>query len=128
MQKNEKDKKRISNVIETSLENLRNLVDVDTVMGTPIKGENGELVIPFSKVSFGVVSGGGEYGKVNIFNKSGDLPYTAGNGSFVSVKPCGFLIKDNQESLIKVVTIGSTSYERILEKASDIISSMKVEN
>ena len=90
---------RINKAIETALKNLSTMVDVNTVVGKPIKTENGEYVVPISKVTVGVLSGGGEYGKVGIFKKGSDLPYSAGNGAIISVKPCGFLLKDGEKSV-----------------------------
>ena len=115
---------RISSVIENSLKNLGNMIDVDTVIGSPIKGENGECIIPFSRVTFGIVTGGGEYGKVKIFKSSNDLPFSAGNSSIINIKPCGFLIKNNAEDSFKIVSVNESGYEKMFEKATDFISKM----
>ena len=61
---------RINNVIETTLKNLGNIIDVNTVVGAPIKTIDGSLIIPISKVVVGVLAGGGEYGKVNLFKSA----------------------------------------------------------
>ena len=113
---------RISSVIENSLKNLGSIIDVDTVIGKPINGKNGECIIPFSKVTFGVLTGGGEYGKVTFFKGAKDLPYSAGNSSIINIKPCGFLIKNNHEDSYKIVSVNETGYEKFLEKATDFLS------
>lgn len=120
----EKRQNKINNAIETALKNLNGLIDVDTVVGSPIKNEDGDIIIPLSKVTFGVLSGGGEYGKLNIFQKGSDLPYSAGNGAIVSMKPCGFLIKS--KGTYKVESIANNAYENIIEKTADILSNMQV--
>ena len=112
---------RISSVVDNALKNMQNLVDVNTVVGTPIKTDNGDCIIPVSKVSFGVISGGGEYGKINIFKSSSDLPFTAGNGTVVSVKPCGFLIKSGGE--YKVLSIGNGNFDAAIDKITDFFQS-----
>ena len=109
---------RINKAIETALKNVSSLIDVNTVIGKPIKTEDGEYIVPITKVTVGVLSGGGEYGRVSIFKKGSDLPYSAGNGAIVSVKPCGFLIKD--DSNFKVISVAESPYEKIIEKASDL--------
>ena len=114
---------RINKAIETSLKSVNSLVDVNMVVGKPIKGDDGAILIPFSKVTVGVLAGGGEYGKINIFKKGSDLPYSAGNGTIVSVKPCGFLYKDKKD--YKILTISDNAYEKLLDKASDFISDLK---
>ena len=115
---------RINQVIETAIQNLNTAIDVNTVMGEPIVGENGEYIVPFSKITFGVLAGGGEYGKVSILKKSTDLPYSAGNGAIVSLKPCGFLIKNSKDDSFKIVSVSDTPYEKFIEKASEFIENL----
>ena len=119
------DNNKINATIETTLKNISNLIDVNTVVGKPIKTEDGEYVVPVSKVTVGVLSGGGEYGKVNIFTKDTDLPFSAGNGAIISVKPCGFLIKEGKK--FRVLTVSDNSFDKLIDKATDFVSSMNGE-
>lgn len=121
----EKKQDRIKNVVETTLKNISELIDVNTVIGKPIKSESGEIIVPFSKVTIGVLMGGGEYGKINIFKNSTDLPYSAGNGAIISIKPCGFLINDNQN--YKVISVLEKPYEKMFDKVTDLISGINNE-
>ncbi len=111
---------KINGAIESTLKNISNLIDVNTVVGSPIKVDNGEYIIPISKVTVGILAGGGEYGKLGIFQKGEDHPYSAGNGSIISVKPCGFLIKDKEK--YRMISISDSAYEKLLDKATDFIS------
>ena len=115
---------KINNIIKTAMQNLNALVDVNTIIGNPIKNDNGEYVIPVSKVTIGVLVGGGEYGKLGIFKKGSDLPYTAGNGAIISIKPCAFLV--GEEGKYKVLSISNSATEKFIEKATDIISEIQV--
>ena len=115
---------RINLTIKTAIENVSNLIDVNTVVGSPLKMDDGELIIPISKVSFGILSAGGEYGKVGVFKSSNDLPYSAGNGTIVSIKPCAFLVKD-VNSGYKILTVEKDSVEKLAEKAVEFISDLK---
>lgn len=108
---------RINNVIETTFKSLSNIIDVNTVIGNPIKSSDGSLIIPITKVVVGVLSGGGEYGKINLFKNGKDLPYSAGNGAIVSVKPCGFLI--NEGNGYKMISVSESPYEKMFEKTTD---------
>lgn len=114
---------RINSVVENALKNMQSLVDVNTVVGTPINTDNGDCIIPVSKVTFGVLAGGGEYGKINIFKGSSDLPFSAGNGTIVSVKPCGFLIKSDGE--YKVLSVGVTSYDAVIDKVTEFFENLQ---
>lgn len=117
---------KINKTIETTLKNLSNLIDVNTVVGKPIKTEDGECIIPISKVTVGVLAGGGEYGKINVFSKNSDLPFSAGNGAIVSIKPCAFLIKEGKK--YKTLTIADNAYEKMLDKATEFMSQLKLED
>ncbi len=115
---------RVVDLIETTFKHLNELIDVNTVVGAPIVTEGGEKIVPISKVTIGVMMGGGEYGKLGIFNKTSDLPYTAGNGALVSIKPMGFLVKD--EDKYKILPVFDKSYEKIIDKMIETISKMGV--
>ena len=71
MQSNEN---RINPVIETALKNLNSLIDVNTVIGKPINENSGDYIVPISTVTLGVLCGGGEYGKIGIFDKKNQVP------------------------------------------------------
>lgn len=120
-----KEETKIDSAISAALENIGALIDVNTVVGTPIVTADNSTIIPVSKVTFGVLSGGGEYGKINIFSKNTDHPYSAGNGTIVSIKPCGFLIK-TENSDYKILTVSDKSYDALLEKASEFFSDFKI--
>ena len=116
---------RISETMQTVIKNLSQIVDVNTVVGTPIKDVDGEYIIPVSKVTVGVLTGGGEYGKLSIFKKGEDLPFSAGNGAIVSIKPCAFLVKEQDK--YKLINVALNSYEKLVDKASDFIMELKNE-
>ena len=112
---------RINQTIETTLKNLSEMIDVNTAIGTPINTKDG-VIIPISKITVGLLAGGGEYGKVSIFKNNKDLPYSGGNGSIISIKPCGFLIGDKNG--YKLVGVLDTPYEKIIDKASDFFEKL----
>ena len=114
---------RINSVVDNALKKMQSLVDVNTVVGTPVKTDTGDCIIPVSKVSFGVLAGGGEYGKTTIFKSSSDLPFSAGNGTIVSVKPCAFLIKSDGE--YKVLSVGTSNMDAVLDKVTDFIGNLQ---
>ncbi len=119
----EKTQGKINIAIETALKNINEFIDVNSVIGSPIKTEDGDIIIPISKVTVGVLVGGGEYGKIGIFKKGEDLPYSAGNGAVVSIKPSGFLIKDNTS--YKLISAEESPSEKLIDKAIEIVSNMQ---
>lgn len=80
--------KQISSVMQTALENIKDMIDVNTVIGEAVIAGNGNTVIPVSKVSFGFLAGGGEYGKA----PDPTQPFAGGTGAGVSLQPVGFLV------------------------------------
>ena len=83
----------IGKLMQTTLENIKDMVDVNTVIGEPIAAPAGVTVIPFSKVSFGFATGGGDYdGKKEDSLARDNLPFAGGSGAGVSVQPVGFLV------------------------------------
>ncbi len=119
--KNENEK--ISKSIEVALQNISALIDVNTVVGKPIKTDNNDYIVPVSKVTVGVLVGGGEYGKIGLFSKGNELPYSAGNGAIISMKPCGFLIKEGDG--YKMLSVADNPYEKMIEKATDFMAEIK---
>lgn len=73
MQEKEYRENKINRVIDTAMKNLSTLVDVNTVIGKPMKTEDGSLIIPVSKVTLGFMTGGGEYGEVKVMKRTGQF-------------------------------------------------------
>ncbi len=79
-------------IIKIAMENAKTLFDADLVMGTPVETNNGTVIIPVSKLSVGVATGGLDYlGKGNENNKN----FGGGGGSGVNIVPLGFLVINN---------------------------------
>lgn len=114
-----KNDNRINDTIKTALENIKEMIDVNTVVGTPKNTTNGYFV-PITNITLCVLSGGGEYGKTTIFNKANNLPFTAGNGAIISIKPCGFLVKDDSSGY-RLLTTKEQSYEKIIDLTTEFI-------
>ena len=105
---------RINEIMDTTLGKIRQLVDTNTIIGSPIITPDGITVIPVSKVSFGFATGGAS-GKKNV-------SFTGANGVGVKVEPIGlFVIKDGNCRMISVSTPPSNSMERIIEMVPDIL-------
>ena len=82
-------------IIRSSMENIRAMVDANTIVGDPIEAAGGTIIIPISKVSVGIASGGLDYtpkkdGQPRIQNFGG------GGGTGMSISPIGFLVCDKR--------------------------------
>lgn len=91
------DKHPIETIMSTTMENIRDMIDVNTVVGDAVTPAEGTVIIPISRVSFGFVAGGGEYGLKTPQPTAGDLPFAGGTGAGVTVQPMGFLVVKNDQ-------------------------------
>lgn len=80
----------ISEIIKNTFDTVKSGIDADNIVGTPVRLSDGNVVIPISKVSFGYVSGGGEYG-FNYETEQESLPYAGGIGAGATITPIGFV-------------------------------------
>lgn len=117
---------RIKNLFNSAFENVSNIIANNTAIGNPIKTDNGKILIPISKISVGLLIGSGEYGKVGVFSKSEKHPTSTGNGTIISLKPCGFLIEENNS--YRILPVYENTYEKIFEKAVDFLNGLKGSN
>ncbi len=92
------EKHPIENIMSTTLENIRDMIDVNTVVGEPIAAGDGETIIPISRVSFGFVAGGGEYGPASRAEGGAEHPFAGGTGAGVTVQPLGFLVTGPEQT------------------------------
>lgn len=120
---------KISDVIATSLENLRSMVDANTVIGNPINTESGTTIIPISKISMGFASGGLDYnGKEQTAAKQQN--FGGGGGTGLSITPVGFLTVD-KNGAVDMINVGQTTSGAIdqigdlLERSPEIIEKLK---
>ena len=110
---------KIHNLINLSLDKLDGIADVNTIVGKPIVTASGFQVIPFSKITMGNLSGGGEYGDVKIVKETDSLPFAGGSGAVISMKPMGFLIDDGKDC--RIIRISEEPVDNLIERASDIL-------
>ena len=93
---------------------------MNTVIGKPVQTASGAQVIPFTKVTMGYLSGGGEYGDVKKIEDNECLPFAGGAGTVINVKPAGFLIDDGKE--FRIVRVTDDALDGLIEKAGDLMS------
>ena len=76
---------KLQDIIKTSLENIRNLVDSDTIIGTAIETKAGTTLIPISKISVGLATGG-------VDSATEKAVFGGGGGTGLSIKPIAFMV------------------------------------
>jgi sporulation protein YtfJ len=109
---------KINSLIDSSMEKLENIADVNTIIGRPIITASGFQIIPFSKVTLGNLSGGGEYGDVKVVKETDAFPFAGGSGAVISMKPMGFLVDDGKSCHIMRIT--DEPLDNLIERAGEI--------
>ncbi len=83
---------KLNGIINTSLGNIKQIIDVNTVVGEPIQTAGGTVIIPVSKVSLGYASGGVDYFGKNIAPTDHNSSFGGGGGTGITLTPVGFLV------------------------------------
>ena len=110
---------KINALIGSSLEKLDSLADVNTIIGKPIITASGFQLIPFSKVTLGNLSGGGEYGDVKVVKETDVFPFAGGSGAVVSMKPLGFVVDDGKSC--RILKITEEAIDNLIERVGEIV-------
>lgn len=114
----------IEGLMKTAMQSIKEMVDVNTVVGDAVETNDGSVIIPISQVACGFAAGGGEYDTVNSSGPSQELPFAGGSGAGVSVKPIGFLVvRMNDVRLISVA--GNPLAERVVDIAPQIMDKIE---
>lgn len=102
----------INDVLQTTMHQIRELVDANTVVGQPIVTQDGVTLIPVSRLSFGFATGGSDFGKTPNVTKN----FGGGAGGGVNVIPVAFLIvKDGNVRLLPVAPPAKDANSRAVE-------------
>ncbi|PRR78821.1 putative spore protein YtfJ [Clostridium liquoris] len=113
----------IENLMKSTMESIKNMIDVNTIVGDPVESKDGSLIIPISKVSFGFASGGSEFSTC-LNSDNAKYPFGGGSGAGVSVKPVAFLvIKCDSIRLLPMEQ--NNSYDRIIDSVPQIMDTIK---
>ena len=110
----------LPNMLENTIAKIREMVDVNSVIGNPITTPDGVTIIPVSKVSVGFGGGGSDFVSKNV-NKQ-ENPFGGGTGGGVKVTPIAFLIvKDGAVRMLPVAAPANTTADRIVEQVPDVL-------
>src|SRR5690625_726064 len=109
------DEHPIQGLMMTAMENLKEMIEVNTIIGDPVESPDGTIIIPVSKVGFGFAAGGSEFNasKENSESSEPALPFGGGSGGGVSISPVAFLIVHKQG--VKMIHLDKSAqiYEKV---------------
>lgn len=134
----------IQGLMQTAMENIKDMVDVNTIVGDPVETPDGSVIIPISKVGFGFAAGGSEFIVEGVGKRNGSAagnggqgnqgqgdqagsgyPFGGGSGGGVSITPIAFLVVGGHG--VKVVPLDNSThlYEKIIDLAPQVVDKLK---
>ena len=122
----------INDLMEKAMENIKKMVEVNTIIGEAVETPNGTVIIPVTKVSCGFAAGGTQGEPLNAntpipLNEQAEVKNTSfggGSGGGVMVQPVGFLIIHNDDIRFQVVD-HSAIFDRLLDQVPEFIKQIK---
>ena len=126
----------VETILQTTMREIKNIVDVNTIVGNPIYGEGGAVVIPVSKVCLGFFAGGGDFPTQTVLkkgqpdNEADRYPFLGASVVGVSIVPKAFLhVQGGQVTLLhadcdstldRLVQLIPTAMSEIREAIDDV--------
>lgn len=129
----------IQGLMKTAMENLKQMIDVNTIIGDPVETPDGSVILTVSKVGFGFAAGGSEFKGQGEGGKdsggSGDqqqqqqqgsnLPFGGGSGGGVSITPIAFLIVSSNGVKMLHLDEGTHLFEKLIELAPQAVDKIQ---
>ena len=111
------EKRPISELLETTMQKVREMIDANTIVGEPIKTADDITLIPVSKLSFGFAGGGTDFSKKQEPHDA----FGGGIGAGVNVVPVAFIvIKDENVKLLHIAPPAATTLDRLIETVPEV--------
>ena len=111
---------KLQEVVQATLAQIRNMIDADTVMGTPVETASGTTLIPISKVAAGFATGGLDFNDRNGGSKDKPQNFGAGGGTGISVQPIGILAVSKNGD-VEMINIGMKNPSDPVEQIAGLI-------
>lgn len=111
----------IEGLMTTAMQSIKEMVDVNTIVGDAVQAPDGTVIIPISKVSFGFAAGGGDYSADGGSGEQDEkLPFAGGSGAGVSINPVAFMVCGEKHVKLLPVNVNS-SVDKILDMVPELV-------
>ncbi|MBM7648818.1 sporulation protein YtfJ [Bacillus ectoiniformans] len=119
----------IQGLMSTAMENLKDMIDVNTIIGDPVETPDGSVIMTVSRVGFGFAAGGSEF---SIESESGNggtqkekSPFGGGSGGGVSITPIAFLIVNQHGVRMLHLDENTHLLDKILDMAPGVVDKIQ---
>lgn len=118
----------IENLMKNTMENIKDMIDVNTIVGDALNTSDGTTIIPISRVSFGFASGGSEFSSQKQSEEDmSEYPFGGGSGAGITLKPVAFLVI--KEDKVRLLSLDQkNSYDRLIDNVPQIIDMFRNKN
>ena len=114
----------IQGLMKTAMESIKDMVDVNTIVGDAVETPDGTVIIPISRVSFGFAAGGGDY-ETEVQGPQEVHPFGGGSGAGVSVKPVGFLVCSPSNGIRFLPVDSNVIFDRVVDMVPKIVDKIQ---
>lgn len=115
----------IQGLMQTAMNSIREMVDVNTIIGDPVETPEGTVILPVSRVGFGFAAGGSEFQLNDQGSDAGGHPFGGGSGGGVSIVPIGFLIVKGDEVRLLSADHQNQLYDRLIDMAPVVMERLQ---
>lgn len=109
----------INGLMETAMQSIKDMVDVNTIIGEPVESKDGTIIIPISKVSFGFGAGGSDFGKNSVATT--DSNFGGGSGGGATIEPVAFMVVGKEEIKLMPVEKNTSPAQEIIDSVPTIL-------
>ncbi len=111
----------IKGLMETAMSSIKNMVDVNTIVGEAVNAPDGTVIIPISKVSFGFGAGGSEFGDRSQLAPDANANFGGGTGGGAVIEPVAFMVVGQGQIRLMPVEKTSNPVDELIEKVPSIL-------
>ncbi len=120
------EKHPIEGLMSEAMDHIRQLVDVNTIVGNPVTTPDGTTIIPISRVAFGFGAGGSEFSPApkSDAKSNGEALFGGGSGGGVSISPVAFLVANSEQIKLLPVTKSVSTADKLIDLVPEVISKL----
>ena len=111
---------KVQEMLESAVSNIKATFDADSIIGSPVTADDGTIIIPITRVSYGFGGGGGDFAAKNSNNSEGT--FAGGIGGGASIKAEAFLVINGGNVRLITMDGGSSPVDRIIDMVPGAIS------
>lgn len=112
----------INGLMETAMQSIKDMVDVNTIVGEAVESKDGTVIIPISKVSFGFGAGGSDFSTKATKNAEKDaIAFGGGSGGGATIEPVAFMVVGNEQIKLMPIEKNTSPVEDIIDSVPTLL-------